>query len=121
MPTEFLQKQETEIILLQEVTPIEIDLIRGYNAYTNVGINKCGNVMLTRQIIKVTNHAITIRVGNGIVLPGCLYIKYVYTGSSNRQERKFFKIWTHKVTAFTVSNNDHRGRIELYPDKYRLQ
>ena len=90
MPTEFLQKQETEIILLHEVTPIEIDLIRGYNAYTNVGINKRGNAMLTRQIIKVTNHAVTIRAGNDIVLPRRLYIKYVYTGSSNRQERKGF-------------------------------
>jgi len=48
MPTEFLHKQETDVILLHEVTPIEIDLIRGYNAYTNMGINKRGNAMLTR-------------------------------------------------------------------------
>jgi len=69
MPAEFLHIQKTEVILLQEVTPIEIDLIIGYNAYTNVEINKRGNAMLNRQIIKVTNHAVTIRAGNGIVLP----------------------------------------------------
>jgi hypothetical protein len=79
MPTEFLHKQETEIILLQEVTPIKIDLIRGYNAYTNVGINKRGNAMLTRQPIKVSKQTVTIRVGNSIVLRSCLYSKYMYT------------------------------------------
>ena len=69
LPTEFLHKQETDVILLHEVTPIEIDLIRGYNAYTNMGINKRGNAMPTRQVIKVTNHAVSILAGNGIVLP----------------------------------------------------
>ena len=79
LPTEFLHKQETDVILLQEVTPIEFELIRGYNAYTNVGINKRGNGMLTRQTIKVTYHAVTIRAGNGILLRRCLYSKYMYT------------------------------------------
>jgi len=51
MPTGFLHKQETDVILLQEVAPIEIGLIKGYNWYTNVGINKHGNAMLTRQTI----------------------------------------------------------------------
>jgi len=36
MPTVFHHKQEAEVLLLQEDTPIEIDLLRGYNAYTNV-------------------------------------------------------------------------------------
>jgi hypothetical protein len=52
MPTEFLYEQEIDIILLQGVTPNEFDLIRGCIAYTNVGINKCGNTMLTRETIK---------------------------------------------------------------------
>ena len=77
MPTEFLHEQETNVILLHEVTPIEIDLIRGYNAYTNVGINKRGNAMHTRQTIKVTNHTVTMQVGNGIVLRKCLYSIYI--------------------------------------------
>jgi len=50
--TELLHKQETDVILLQEVAPNEIGLISRYNAYTNVGINKRGNAMLTRQTIK---------------------------------------------------------------------
>jgi len=79
MPTEFLHELETEVVLLHEVTAIEIDLIKGYHAYTNVEINKRGNAMLTRQIIKVSNHTVTIRVGNGIVLPRCLYNRYIYT------------------------------------------
>jgi exonuclease III len=33
----FLRKQEIDIILLQEVTHNDFDLIRGYNSYTNVG------------------------------------------------------------------------------------
>jgi hypothetical protein len=35
MPTEFLHKQEIDIILLQEATHADFDLIRGYTAYTN--------------------------------------------------------------------------------------
>jgi len=31
MPTEFLHKQETDVILLQEVTLIAIDLLRIHN------------------------------------------------------------------------------------------
>jgi endonuclease V-like protein UPF0215 family len=40
MPTEFLCKQEIDIILLQEVIPTDFNLIKGHNLYTNVGINK---------------------------------------------------------------------------------
>jgi len=83
LPTEFLHKQETEVILLQEFTLIEIELIRGYNAYTNLGINKRCNATPTKQIIKVTNHAVIIGALNGIVLPKL-------PGSSNRQERESF-------------------------------
>ena len=36
MPNESLHKQEIDIILLQEVTHTDFDLIREYNAYTNV-------------------------------------------------------------------------------------
>ena len=53
MLTEFLHKQETDIILLQEVAHTNFDLIRGYNAYTNVGINKRSMAMLTREAIKL--------------------------------------------------------------------
>ena len=79
MPTSFFCEQEIDIILLQEVNPNEFDLIRGYIAYTNVGINKRGAAMLTRDTIKLTNHAVAIRVVNGILLLRRLYTKYIST------------------------------------------
>ena len=91
MPTEFLYEQEIDILLLQEVTPTEFGLISGYNAYTNVGINKRGAAIFTRETIKLTNHAVANRTGNGSVLPRRLYSEYtVYTlsGSLKRLERE---------------------------------
>ena len=55
MPAEFLHKQEIDIILLQEDSYNDLVLIRGYNAYTNVGINKRGTALLTREKIQLTN------------------------------------------------------------------
>jgi hypothetical protein len=49
MSTEFLYEQELDIIPTQGVTPNEFDLIRAYITYTNVGINKCGNMMLQER------------------------------------------------------------------------
>ena len=85
MLTEFLYEQEIDIILLQEVTPTEFGLISGFNAYTNVGINKRGAAMFSRETIKV------IRTGNGSVVPRRLYSEYtVYKlpGSLNSLERE---------------------------------
>ena len=43
MLAEFLhKKKEIDIILLKEVIRIDFDLVRKYNAYTTVGINKRG-------------------------------------------------------------------------------
>ena len=36
------------------------------------------------------------------------------------RREKIFKIWIHILAAFTVTNNDYRGRFKLRPDKYRL-
>jgi exonuclease III len=55
MLADFLRKQEIDIILLQEVTQNDFDLIRGYKAYTNVGINKHGTAIFTREAIQLTN------------------------------------------------------------------
>jgi hypothetical protein len=51
MPTEFLHKQDINIILLQGVTNTEFVLKRGYIVYTNVEINKRGSAMLSRETI----------------------------------------------------------------------
>ena len=91
MPTNYLHKQDTDVILLQEVPPTEIALIRGYNWYTNVGINKRVNAMLIRQTIKVPNHAVANRASNCIALPKCRIVNMcTQSGSSSGQERKNF-------------------------------
>jgi len=54
MLPDFIHTEEIDIIVLQEVTHTDFYLIRGYNAYTNVGINKRITAMLTREIIKLT-------------------------------------------------------------------
>ena len=91
MPTEFLYEQEIDILLLQEVTPTDFGQISGYNAYTNVGINKRVTAMFSRGTIKLTNHALAIRTGKDSVLPRRLYSEYtVYKlpGSLNSLERE---------------------------------
>jgi exonuclease III len=47
MLAEFLRKEDIDIILLQEVTHNDFDLIWGYNANTDIGINKRGTAILT--------------------------------------------------------------------------
>jgi len=54
MLQEFLHKQEIDILLLQEVTQHDFDVIRRYNAYANVGIHGRGTTMLTRDQISLT-------------------------------------------------------------------
>jgi hypothetical protein len=55
IPAEFFHKHKIDITLLQEFTDTDFGLIGGYIAYTNVGINKRGSPMLTRQTIKLTD------------------------------------------------------------------
>jgi len=39
---EFIQRQELDIILLQEVTHHDFEIIQGYDAFLNVGTNRRG-------------------------------------------------------------------------------
>jgi len=55
MLQDFLHKQEIDILLLQEVTQHDVDIIRGYNAHVNVGTHRRGTTMLTREQISLTN------------------------------------------------------------------
>jgi len=86
MPTTFLHKQETEVILLQEVASVVIGLISGYNSYTNVGINKRGNAMHTRQTIKVPSQSVTNQAGNCILLRRHLYMDCLAHRIDRRKE-----------------------------------
>jgi len=49
MLDEFIHKQEINILLSKKVTHAEFGMIRGYVAYTNVGIHNHGTAMLTRE------------------------------------------------------------------------
>jgi endonuclease/exonuclease/phosphatase family metal-dependent hydrolase len=92
MLEEFLQKQEIDILLLQEVTHTEFDMIRGYKAHTNIGINNRGTAMLTRETKTLTN---ITRLPSGRGMADC-YRGVLITninapsGSSRRQERENF-------------------------------
>ena len=55
MLEDFLQKQEIDIIFLQEVTQPIFDDIRGFTAYTNIGTTGRGTAILTRDRIQLTN------------------------------------------------------------------
>lgn len=48
---EFLLKQEIDILLLQDVTQYDFDIIRGYIACINVGTHWRGTSMFAREQI----------------------------------------------------------------------
>ena len=55
MLEDFLQKQEIDIIILEEVTQPVFDDIRGFAAYTNIGNTGRRTEILTRDNIQLTN------------------------------------------------------------------
>jgi hypothetical protein len=78
MLEEFLQKQEIDILFLQQVTRTEFDMIRGYKAHTNIGIYNCSTAMLTREPIILTNIT-TLRKRYGCLLQRSVDRKYLCT------------------------------------------
>jgi hypothetical protein len=55
-----------DIILLQEVTHTDVDRIRGYKVYTEVGMNKRSTAILTRESLQQT-HITNLPSGRGIL------------------------------------------------------
>jgi len=96
MLEEFLQKQEIDILLLQEVTHNEFVMIRGYKAHTNRGIYNRGTAMPTREPITLTD---ITRLPSGRGMAACyrgMWIVNIYapSGTSRRQEREDFTTWS---------------------------
>ena len=92
MLNEFLYKQEIDIILLQELTHSDFDMIRGYRAYLNIGINKRGTAILTKEQIQLTNIT-RLPSGRGMAASyqGVWIVNiYAPSGTANRQEREEF-------------------------------
>ena len=92
MLNEFIQKQEIDIILLQEVTHTDFEMIRGYTAHLNVGTNKRVTVILTRELISLTNIT-RLPSGRGMAASyqgKWLVNLYAPSDTANRQEREDF-------------------------------
>jgi len=92
MLNEFIHKKEIDIILLQEVTHTDFEMIRGYTAHLNIGINKRGTAILTREQISITNIT-RLPSGRGMAASyqGIWLVNlYAPSGTANRQEREDF-------------------------------
>ena len=92
MLNEFMQEQEIDIILLQEVTHTYFDMIHGYTVHLNIGIKKRGTAILTREQITLTN---VTRLPSGCGMAAnyqgvCFINVYAPSGSANIQEREEF-------------------------------
>ena len=65
MLEDFLQKQEVDIIFLQEVIRPVFDDIRGFTVYTNIGTTGRGTAILTQDHIPLTN-IVCLPTGRGM-------------------------------------------------------
>ena len=92
MLNESMHKQEIDIILLQEVAHTDFEMIWGYTAHLNIGINKRGTAILTREQISITNIT-RLPSGRGMAASyqGIWLVNlYAPSGTANRQEREDF-------------------------------
>ena len=92
MLNEFIQKQEIDTILLQEVTHTDFEMIRGYAAHLNVGTKKRGTAILAREQISLTKIT-RLPSGRGMAASyqGIWLVNlYAPSGTANRQEREDF-------------------------------
>ena len=89
---EFIQRKELDIILLQEVTHHDFEIIQEYDAFLNVGTNRRGTGILSRQKIPLSNIT-RIPSGRGIAAQlrdTWLVNIYAPAGTAKRLEREEF-------------------------------
>jgi len=92
MLEDFLQKQEIDIMLLQEVTRPVFDDIRGFAAYTNTGTTWWGTATLTRDHIQLTN-TVCLLTGRGMAADFqnvTIVNIYAPSGAERRRDRGNF-------------------------------
>jgi len=92
MLEDFLQNQETEIILVQEFTRPVFNDIRGFAAYTNIGTKGRGTAIVTRDHIELTN-TIRLHTGRGMAanFQNVTTVKiYAPSGAERRGDRENF-------------------------------
>ena len=87
---DFLQKEEINIILLQEVRRPVFDDIRGFAAYTNIGTTGRGTAILTRDLIQLTN-TVCLPTGRGMAADFqnvTIVNIYAPSGAERRRDRE---------------------------------
>ena len=92
MLTEFLYRQELDIVCLQEVVNSDVVQIGGYNAYINLGRERRGTAILTREGMHVGQEKSTPS-GRGIAIEinKLWYINiYAPSGAEKKSEREAF-------------------------------
>jgi exonuclease III len=92
MLEDFLQKQEVDIIFLQEVTRPVFDDIRGFTAYTNIGTTGRGTAITTRDHIQLTN-ILCLPTGRGMAAQFqnvTIVNIYAPSGASRRRDKENF-------------------------------
>jgi exonuclease III len=94
MLAEFIQKQNLDVVFLQEVTSPDIRSITGYDTHMNIGTTMRGTAIMTKRQHQLTN-IITIPSGRAIAakLQGIHLINiYAPSGTARRAEREDFYI-----------------------------
>jgi exonuclease III len=92
MLEDFLQKQEIDIILLQEVTRPVFDDIRDFAFYTNVGTTGRGTAILTRDHRRLTD-IVCLPTGRGMATQfqnGTIVNIYAPSGAERRDRENVF-------------------------------
>ena len=92
MLNDFLQKQDIDIILLQEVTRPVFDDIRGFNAHINIGTTGRGTAILTRDPIMLTDiECLPTGRGMAAIFENITIVNiYATSGAERRREREDF-------------------------------
>ena len=62
---QFIHQNDIDILLVQEVTNNNIQNIRGYTSYLNVGTTKRGTAIIVKDPITITDIHTTIRTWDG--------------------------------------------------------
>jgi len=81
-----------DFLFLQEVTQPKFDNFRVYTAYTNIGTNRRGTAILTREYLPLTR-TVSLPYGRGIAasFQGVRLVNiYAPSGVEKRQEREDF-------------------------------
>jgi exonuclease III len=95
MLEDFVRQHEIDFLFLQEATQPKFDNLRRYKEYTNIGTNRRGTAILTREHLPLTRTA-SLPSGRGIAASFKvvrLINIYALSGAEKRQEREeFFNI-----------------------------